>query len=108
MSVITQINQSITGSRLPLAGSKISYNNYRKLFRNLLLAASVGPDEVQEFGIYSLRSGSATAASWGVSELELQQHGRWKTREAALSYIQRTEAQYERVPGLLLEQVLAV
>ena len=96
------------GARVPIAGSKIKYSNWRAIFRGVLRSIGLSEQEIGEYGVHSMRSGSATAASWGVTELELQQHGRWKTREAAVSYVQRTEAQYARVPSLLLEQVLAV
>ena len=72
------------------------------------MSVGVSPEELGEYGVHSLRIGSATSASWGVTELELQQHGRWKTRQTATSYVQRTEAQKASVPGLLLEQILAV
>ena len=96
------------GARIPIAGSKITYSNWRTIFRGVLRSIGLTEQEIGEYGVHSMRSGSATAASWGVTELELQQHGRWKTREAAVSYVQRTEAQYARVPSLLLEQVLAM
>ena len=64
--------------------------------------------EAKEYGLHSCRIGSATSASWGCSELELQAHGRWRSRQQAASYAQRCEAEYVRVPSLLLEQILAV
>ena len=81
--------------------------------RNLFLkwlkeGLGLSDQEAKEFGLHSCRIGSATAASWGCSELEVQVHGRWRSRQQAASYAQRCEAEFARVPSLLLEQVLAM
>lgn len=52
--------------------------------RRLTLAAGLGPD----FSAHSLRAGLATSAfARGVSEQEIQRHGRWKDRRSLERYI---------------------
>ena len=100
---------SLTGARVPVKDSKISYNNARNLFlRWLREGLGMTDQEAKEFGLHSCRIGSATNAAYGCTELEVQHHGRWKSREQAASYAQRCEAEFAKVPSILLEQVLTM
>ena len=86
----------------------ILYSNARNLFKVWIKELGMTDQEARDYGLHSLRIGSATAAAWGCTELEVQAHGHWQSREVAASYVQRCESEFARVPGVLLEQVLAV
>ena len=60
-----------TGARNMIPGSQISYNNTRSLFWKLLEELGLSKEEVDEYGLHSLRIGSATNLSQGVEELDL-------------------------------------
>ena len=63
---------------------------------------------MDEYGLHSLRIGSATNLSQGVEELELQRVGRWKTAHTAQDYVQLDEARKTKPGAVLLGQLLAL
>ena len=75
-----------------LRNGKLSYTRCRDIFKTTLKDLGFEP---KEYGLYSLRSGGATAvisnnASKAVSERLLKLHGCWKTNEAKDIYVLET------------------
>ena len=75
-----------------LRNGKLSYTRCRDIFKTTLKDLGFEP---KEYGLYSLRSGGATAAisnnaSKAVSERLLKFHGCWKTNEAKDIYVLET------------------
>lgn len=79
------ICKTARGEALRESGS-ISYSCLRHLFKKKLSDLGYDPGE---FGLHSLRAGSATAAANnGVSDRLFKRHGRWKTDKAKDGYVE--------------------
>ena len=65
-------------------------------------------EDIREYGLHSLRIGSATNLSQGVEELELQRAGRWKTATTAQDYVQLDEKCKTKPGAVILGQLLAL
>lgn len=67
---------------------KISYTTARKEFLSLLSSVMPITEDVRQFCTHSMRSGGATAAiNNGVSEREIDLHGRWKSEKSRNKYL---------------------
>ena len=79
------ISASDNQKRLISINKPISYSTYRQSFKTSF--ASIVPD-ISTFSTHSARSDGATlAASSGVSERNLQRHGRWASATAKNIYV---------------------
>ena len=79
------ISASGNQKRLISINKPISYSTYRQSFKKSF--ANIVPD-ISKFSTHSARSGGATlAASSGVSERNLQRHGRWASTTAKNIYV---------------------
>ena len=73
-----------SGERLRSQGS-LSYTRLRELFLSKLSELGFNP---KQFGLHSLRSGSASAAAnAGVPDRLFKHHGRWRSESAKDSYV---------------------
>jgi hypothetical protein len=79
-----------------LNGQPITYAQARNwLLRGVAKVRGVSPDEAAAFfGLHSLRSGGASAVAGVLAQADIpehvfQVHGRWRSREAMLGYIER-------------------
>ena len=71
--------------RLVTVNKPISYTTYREAFKKLF--KDIVPD-VSRYSTHSMRAGGATLAiNAGVSERQLQRHGRWKSITAKNMYV---------------------
>ena len=92
------------GSTRQLSGAAITYAQARYWLAKYM-AGVMGITQQQalaRFGTHSLRVGGASAvgdllAAEGISEQEFQQHGRWRSRDAMLVYIEGSQAKRLRV-----------
>ena len=83
--VFRPITSSGCRKRLISVNKPISYSSYRQSFKKSF--ASIFPG-ISKFSTHSARSGGATlAASSGVSERNLQRHGRWASSTAKNIYV---------------------
>ena len=79
------ISASGNQKRLISVYKPISYSTYRQSFKKS--SANIVPD-ISKFITHSARSGGATlAASSGVSEWNLQRHGRWASVKTKNIYV---------------------
>ena len=79
------ISASGNQKRLISINKPISDSTYRQSFKTSF--ANIVPD-ISKFSTHSARSGGATlAASSGVSERNLQRHGRWASTTAKNIYV---------------------
>ena len=79
------ISSSGNRKRLVSVNKPVSYSTYRQSFKKSF--ADIVPD-ISKFSTHSARSGGATlAASSGVSERNLQRHGRWASATAKNIYV---------------------
>jgi hypothetical protein len=85
---------SITFRHLP-----ISYSSARENFLEIFSRAGLSHLDI---GLHSLRSGGASqAASSGVDEESIRQHGSWRSLTAHLNYIQKSKKALLLVPKSL-------
>lgn len=76
--IICRLYKTKNGHRAD-GSSPLSYNAARENFLKYLKILTKGQVDVKRFGTHSMRSGGATAASNnGISEREIDLHGRWK------------------------------
>ena len=65
-------------------------------------------EEVDDYGLHSLRISSATNISQGVEELDLQRAGHWKCAACAQDYVQMDEAWKTKPGAVLLGQLIVL
>jgi integrase len=93
------ISASGSHKRLISVNKPISYSTYRQSFKKSF--ANIVPD-ISKFSTHSARSGGATlAASSGVSERNLQRHGRWASVTAKNIYVKDSLASRLEVSKVL-------
>ena len=79
------ISSSCNRKRLVSVNKPISYSTYRESFKKSY--RDIVPD-ISKFSTHSARSGGATlAANSGVSDRNLQRHGRWASVSAKNTYV---------------------
>ena len=79
------ISASGNHKRLISVNKPICYSTYRQSFKKSF--ANIVPD-ISKYSTHSARSGGATlAASSGISERNLQRHGRWASVTAKNIYV---------------------
>ena len=66
-------------------------SNIQGSWIKLIQRCDLPEDDRKAYGLHSLRISTATNASYGCGELEIQRLGRWKSVECARSYIQLEE-----------------